>query len=364
MDAAQGTRELATAGFHTKEGGNEVLRTASSYLRGLNSSGMQAELAATTISTFDCGDGRETYLYEYGSIAAPTLILLPPTGMSYLLVSRLALALSNEFHVLSWESRGCPNIDGPMDRHDTEMEFQAAEFASIVAAQGIHEFHFVGWCQAAQKAVLACQSNPALKPLSFSFIAPAGLGYSVVVSEFERCALPIYLQIAGRDVAYADKMSQILDTSARQSSSEEQLPERLSLLHLSSPEATFRFARYMKAFADSKPLIKPLVDGVLNHVPTQLIHCKDDKFSHYSESVQLSREHPLARLELFPTGGHLFMFKQPDVVADVIRRFLSEGKSQGSTSPDSTLDKVPNRLLPGLGSGENRPSDAAERIEP
>jgi hypothetical protein len=31
--------------------------------------------------------------------------MLPPAGMSFLLVSRLTLALSADFHVICWESR-------------------------------------------------------------------------------------------------------------------------------------------------------------------------------------------------------------------------------------------------------------------
>jgi pimeloyl-ACP methyl ester carboxylesterase len=329
---------------------NEGFRIAPTYLRGLNSIGIQRELAAVTISTYVDGDGRATYLYHYGSTAAPTLILLPPTGMSFLLISRLALVLSNEFHVLSWESRGCPNTDVPMADHDTEMETQAAEFAGIVASEGIGEFHFVGWCQAAQKAVLACQSTSTLKPLSLSLIAPAGLGYSVVSSDFERCVLPVYLQMAARDVTYAGRMSEILDISARQSNQQGQLPERLSLFHLSSPETTFRFARYMKTFTDSKPFIKPLVHGILERVRTQLIHCRDDTFSHYSESVQLARAHTSARLELFRSGGHLFMFKQADVVAAVIRGFVAEVTRQQGARPVPAADEsLAGTPLPGQG---------------
>ena len=47
-------------------------------------------------------------LYGFGRLTAPILVL-PPAGTSFLLVSRLALARSADFHVIRWESRGCPD---------------------------------------------------------------------------------------------------------------------------------------------------------------------------------------------------------------------------------------------------------------
>nr|UHJ79946.1 alpha/beta hydrolase [uncultured bacterium] len=298
------------------------------YLRGLDAAGLQDELAAVTVSRYVRSDGVSRALYECGDPAAPALVLLPPAGTSWLLVSRLARALSRDFYVVSWDARGCPDANAQLGGQDAGLDGQAADFVDVVADRRLDEFHFVGWCQAAQTAILACHSTPALKPLSFSFIAPAGLGHAVIASEFERCALPVYLHIASQDVAFAGSMVEVLDTSAR-SSTPPEVAERLLLLHLSSAEATLRFARYMKVFADSTSRIGSLVGGVLRRIPTQLIHCKDDSFSHYSESVQLARRHSSVRLDILPSGGHLFVFRQADAVAALIRRFVVSKFSGG-----------------------------------
>jgi hypothetical protein len=60
-------------------------------------------------------------LYGFGRLTAPILVMLPPAGMSFLLVSRLALALSADFQVIRWESRGCPDTVVPLTDGGSEL---------------------------------------------------------------------------------------------------------------------------------------------------------------------------------------------------------------------------------------------------
>ncbi len=53
-----------------------------------------------------------------------------------------------------------------------------------------------------------------------------------------------------------------------------------------------------------------------------IIHSRDDNYSNYSESAQLSKRYPSVRLEVLPAGGHLLLFYQPQQVADIIFQFI------------------------------------------
>lgn len=293
------------------------------YLREAPSlTALGAELEAVAPRALVRGGSLRGRLYSYGNPASPALLLLPPTGMSFLLLSRLGLALSSDFHVIVKESKGCPDWEVEIDDGDFEVESQSEELAGIVDEIGVEEVHLVGWCQAAQTIVRACRDGR-IEPRTISLLAPAGLGYAVVGSEFERCALPIYRQIADKDDPdYARRMSQVLEMPSSHEDAVESLPERLSLLHLANSAATLRFSRYMRAFENAKARIKPEVVPALSVAPTCLIHARDDVFSHYSESVQVARAVPGAELKLFREGGHLMMFKQAEHIAELIRGFV------------------------------------------
>lgn len=260
--------------------------------------------------------------FHYGDPAAPALVLLPPTGMSFLLLARLAYALSSDFHVVIKESKGCPDWEVELDEGEYAVERQGSELVRMVDDLGLGRVHLVGWCQAAQAIVHACQVG-GMAPRTICLLAPAGLGHSVVSSEFERCALPIYCQIAeANDAEYAQRMRGLLDSPSKHADAIAALAERLSLLHLANPSAILRFSRYMRAFKDAKDPARPHVVAALSAAPACIIHSRDDVFSHYSESVQLARAVPGTELKLFQDGGHLMMFNEAGRIADQIREFV------------------------------------------
>jgi pimeloyl-ACP methyl ester carboxylesterase len=222
-----------------------------------------------------------------------------------------------------WESRGSPNGDIPAVDADLELATQARDFAAIVERLGIADFHFVGWCQAAQLAVYTAATR-AVRPRSMSFIAPAGFGYSLLKSEFERCALPVYLEIARQGVAAAEKLGRILDKYRDAPPTPTLAGDRLTLLHLADPEATYVFSKYMRAYEENKAVVTDLASGVLDRIPTQTIHCKDDTYSHFSESVQLTKRHPSVQLSLLPRGGHLQVFDEAEAYGDLVVRLIRQ----------------------------------------
>ncbi|MFC3374404.1 alpha/beta fold hydrolase [Rugamonas sp. CCM 8940] len=261
------------------------------YLRAAGLGGVAEELAPVQCAELWDEDGRRHVLYKLGQPSLPKLVLLPPYGVSYLLLARLAALLAQRFHVLSWESTGCPDSSSPLHESDLTLARQSALFQRILQQEGFQQFHFVGWCQAAQLAVHAVASG-AVAPASMSWIAPAGLGCAIVQSDFDRCALPIYLDIERGGAALAGKLGVILDKHRSAPFCPANAAEKLTMLHLGDAALTHRFSRYMLAYARNQPEVHALLGAALASCPTLAIHCKDDTYSHFSESVQLAKHHP------------------------------------------------------------------------
>lgn len=309
-----------------------ALGSKPSYLTDIDTSMVTRELDEVRYLSVAGGDGRQHTLYEFGWKGGENLVLLPPYGMTFLLLSRLARILARRFHVLIWESHGCPNSAMPLCDADYELASQSRHFSEVIKHEGIAEFHFVGWCQAAQLAAHAT-ANGYIKPRTMSWIAPAGLGYSLVKSEFERCALPIYLEIERNGTSHAEKLGKLLNKYRDEPATEAIAAAKLTMLHLPDPQMTYAFSRYMRAYDENKRITKPLVASVLGSVPTLAIHCRDDTYSHFSESVQLSKCHPSIELRLLERGGHLQVFNDPVTLAEHVLGFVDARLSR-APEPD------------------------------
>lgn len=296
-----------------------------SYLTKIDTAMVAAELEEARYLEFVDDRGRSSVLFEYGKEAGEAIVLLPPYGMTFLLVARLGRILGSRFRVLIWESSGSPNSSVAMVDSDLSLPAQARHFATVVEGRGLTSFHFVGWCQAAQLAAYATAEGY-IAPQTMTWIAPGGFGYSLVPSEFDRCALPVYLEIEQNSVAYATKLGRILDKYGGRPVPDQDVGESLTMLHLSDAQTTHGFSRYMKAFEDNKAPARRALPEAVASTPTLVLHCRDDRYSHYSESVQIGKRNPSVEVRLAERGGHLQVFDEPASVAEAVFGFLESAR--------------------------------------
>jgi hypothetical protein len=307
------------------------------YVKDCAGEDIQNVLHFTAVEQVSLSENRNKKLYVMGDEENEPLILLPPVGMSFLLVSKLALVLSKQYMVLSWESVGCPDASEDFEEGQENLHYQVEEFAEMIKAKKLTKFHFVGWCQACQKIMKFHESNTHNATIkSITLLAPAGLGTSVLESEFNRCALPIYMQMSSRDESFAKQMSAILGGNKKPDTSDNTSGENISLVHLKAPETCKRFAKYMVSFDKERKVNSPEKYQVFSTAPTHIIHCKDDEFSHYSESVQLAKKVPSIHLTLLNKGGHLMMYKEPENAAGLIHERIQAANNMVSSSETLT----------------------------
>jgi pimeloyl-ACP methyl ester carboxylesterase len=296
-------------------------RSLPDYVERVDRAFVSLELEDVRCLSVATSDGGLTTLYEYGTEAGESIVLLPPYGMTFILVARLARLLAKRHHVVIWESKGSPDASATVSDADFGLSSQAARFARIIEARRLHEVHFVGWCQAAQIASYAV-SHGLVRAKSMSWIAPAGFGYSLLPSEFDRCALPVYLEIERQGLDYAEKFRRVLDKHALAPATEAIVAEKLTMLHLADAQATHVFSRYMRAYEENKAVAKNTLPAAVDSVPTLAMHSRDDTFSHFSESVQIAKKHPSVRLQLLESGGHLQVFNSPTAIVAHILGFI------------------------------------------
>jgi len=303
------------------------------YVERIAARSVKNMLAAIRTSVYVDEDGRKRKLFRLGEPHLPQVILLPPYGITFLLLMPLAELLSRHFNVVIWESPGCPDSDCPPLERDFTLASQASEFAAILQQLRIKEFHFIGWCQAAQLAAYAIVEQ-GLRLSTLSWIAPGGFGHALIRSEFERCALPIYMEIERQGVEQARKLALLLDKYCGAAIGEDVSGERLTMLHLADSAATQIFSKYMRCFETNKPTVKALLPRALaSGIPTQIVHCRDDTYSHYSESVEIARAHPHVALKLMEKGGHLQIFNNPATIAELLVRFIANHSATLANAP-------------------------------
>src|SRR6266849_5929712 len=108
-----------------------------SYLADTDTLMLKEELDEVRYRSVAVGEGPQRALYEFGWRNSEKLVLLPPYGMTFLLVSRLGRLLAKRFHVLIWESCGCPDCSTPVCGTDLELAGESRHFSEVIRHVGL-----------------------------------------------------------------------------------------------------------------------------------------------------------------------------------------------------------------------------------
>ncbi len=297
------------------------------YMKSIDVSMFMDEFGIVEHSCYPSNENGKIDLYKIGDPEKEKVVFIPPYGMPSLLMLKLAKELASRFYILCWESRGVPNHLMGVSDEDICIDVQASDFVSIVKAENFNGAHIVGWCQAAQLIVYLL-GKELITTKSLCCIAPAGLGESLVQSEYDRCALPVYLEIEKKGIDYAERFMGMLDKYREEDFRPEIAVEKYSVLHLSSAESTYIFSKYMRLYAENVGVVNKLLSRSFAGLKVLFTHCKDDSYSHYSESVCVSRKYPSVSLRLFDEGGHHQLFHSAPTLAKVIIDFVDSGLTE------------------------------------
>jgi len=271
------------------------------------------------ITRYSMKDGREIAIYKLRNEIKDNLILMLPYGVSVSVLLKLIESLSNHFNVICWESVGCPDNTIHINDYDYHLISQSLLLKDIIDDQALDDFHMVSWCQASQ-IVIHSLMNYEILPKSISLISPAGMGCSNSTSEFDRSGLPLYLDIEKNGLAYAKQLLKLMQGYVKKDSINDDSIS-LSKIHLFDAECTLRFSSYMKSYVNNIDIVNDLLPEFFKQFSVLSIHSSDDNYTHVSETLELQKKYYNVSSKIYDTGGHLLIYKEPDLIAKEILKY-------------------------------------------
>jgi pimeloyl-ACP methyl ester carboxylesterase len=136
-------------------------------------------------------------VYEAGDESCPCVVLVNPLGISCVFLLPLGALLADEFHVITWESRGLPNyipresgaqVNYSLARQCRDLAWILRERASSCAG-------VVAYCSGASLAVYGL-SRRIFEARKACFVSPSlNLGSDVRKTDYQRYVLPLWPQV-------------------------------------------------------------------------------------------------------------------------------------------------------------------------
>jgi nucleoside-diphosphate-sugar epimerase/pimeloyl-ACP methyl ester carboxylesterase len=285
-------------------------------------------------------DGTVLKAYSAGSSANPAVVLVNAIGMPMEFWTRFAKELSKQCFVLTWESRGCPNVDLGCDLSQHSFEDHARDLCALLDYFGIAQAQLVGWCSGAQIALKAASMVPsritAVASVNGSFSTAGG----VAITDFENKLREVMPRIASDkrmaevyfNVVYgrAEGGGRSLATENEQASAVLSSVEP-SLLHLTSRpfedvESLFRYARLMSASL-SEP-VREWIDDVRS--PVFVYTGKRDETAHPECSKWVADRLRDCSLVVDDEADHFALCQEDVRVIAHVSRFLEQQRAAGA----------------------------------
>ncbi|MGH8924489.1 MAG: alpha/beta fold hydrolase [Acidimicrobiia bacterium] len=239
------------------------------------------------------------------------LLLIQGLGYGRWGWSPLVPLLSKEYRVITFDNRGIGDSSAPLGPYDAAS--MAGDAVAVLEAAGVDRSHVAGtslggmiaqelalrWPQRIKRLMLMCTtpggSDAYPMPEETAEMIAAAVGWD------QRTALHKFVENALSDQAPAEVFEEILK------------------LRLANPQSPAAWA--------SQAAAGMTYDGggrvARIRAPTLVMHGTSDRVVDYRNSELLAALIPNAELCLFPDGGHLFFWEEPDSVAKTMIGFLA-----------------------------------------
>lgn len=273
------------------------------------------------VRSFD-GTSLETYVAGPAAGARKTIVLINAFGMDVLFLRPLIDQLSRSFRVVTWGSRGLPDMSEPFPEA-CDVTAHARDLEAILDHYGASDATLVGWCTGAQVALRFAAMAPArataLVSLHGAFSFPASVG----VTSFKRHIMYLMPRIAqGHEHArayhgmlYGAQAEGSAGDDARQDearAAETMLSSDELLLNMTSapfknPEALYRYANLvMHLVREPEHAWTPFVE-----CPVLVLSGERDSIAHPDESRELARRLKRATLRIDEGADHFALYNDP-----------------------------------------------------
>jgi pimeloyl-ACP methyl ester carboxylesterase len=312
------------------------------------------EKNAAEVSGFRTSDGYNLTVYAFGKGNRDAVLIVNPLATPFLLMARLAAALAETYHVVSWESRGGPFLGENMGDVTTSIDRQAKDLAEVAAHYHLTGFHAVSYCSGGPITAWAA-SHADLPIKSISLLAPSGAGVPDRQSQYQDVFAPMLLEAGTAETAEARRIAQVMQDYVRARHGDDGMAgeiSRLTYLNMRDLDRITGLARILADYWNADMAERRAqFDEMCRRHPVMVMHCLDDTIAHHSASLKACLRTGLAKLVLYPTGGHFKLCEcNSDALRDVLT-FMAVHDDDG----DAAIDWP--KLQPGLYLGPLRAVD-------
>lgn len=293
----------------------------------------QEVFAVATIRSFD-----DTHLkvYSAGDPGKPVVVLANAIGMPVEFWTAFAKTLTQDYFVLTWETRGCPNTELLCNLTEHLFEHHSLDFVAVLDHFACPQAHVVGWCSGAQIALKAASAFPARVKTVACINGSFGGDNGVQMTNFEIKLREVMAKISVDarmaeiyfNVVYGNKEGSGVDAEDLYEKNNQASAVLTSvdpaLLHLTSRpfetvESLFRYSRLISASLNES--IHDWIDHV--KAPVLVYSGQRDETAHPDCSRWIAGRLAQSALVIDNEGDH-FTFYNESSVASTVNKFLAE----------------------------------------
>ncbi|WP_320775625.1 alpha/beta hydrolase [Streptomyces sp. CRN 30] len=247
-------------------------------------------------------DGLVLDAFAVGDRTRPAVVLVPPCGMPVALSRRWLRALGADHHVVTWQSRGMFDPDGPAPGTASGVADQADDLLAVMDAFDLPAPHVMGLCGGAVLALDAVHRHPERFGSVSLWHGDYDFGADSTKTDHQRDVQAL-MELGADSLDKATAYQKLMHRPAALA----KIPERVAPLVLypyATPALFHHYCRLNLAIMTFD--ITGLLAGIAH--PTLVVTSRTDTTAHPAGSHRVARELARARLVEEPSGDHLSVF--------------------------------------------------------
>jgi pimeloyl-ACP methyl ester carboxylesterase len=251
-----------------------------------------------------------------GSPRRSTIIVVSPLGASSLLVGKLMATLAQDYHVVTWESRGLPDVTAceVRDQSDLLPERHGDDLLAVVRATGARVEGVAAFCSGSYLAIHAMASGLIAPRAACLASPPVDLCVAGRRTTYQETFVPLLARIARNGQGTARLVRSLLEKGSRTPSSG--VDAELALINnlpFGADHLVYRYALLHAPWLEMRWRdLLPQID-----TPTLVVHGAEDEMVHPDTARALVDALPTAELKIFPREGHFACYKSRALLDEV-----------------------------------------------
>jgi 3-oxoadipate enol-lactonase len=264
-------------------------------------------------------DGVALNVFHAGAREKPALLLINPIGVSMLLLSPLMRFLSEDYFVVSWETRGLPSLNAAHESISLTVDDHVRDVECVLEHFGVASADIVAFCSGTSIALplLAGAKTGASRAV---LISPSVLiDGEVKMTNYQRTVIPIWHEVMSKGKDYCAIISNFMRAGRPQAGDIDAEIDYVNRLPFANAQSTHKYAQLHAHVNESR---HAQIFAELS-VPVLLVHAQDDELIHVDVSRFIEGRLQRKKHYVLEQGGHFAICKNAELHR-AIRSYLAD----------------------------------------